>query len=63
MELSTGGSVLNMLEKPEFAFGFSEDEFLVFLRDMSEWPVLDIEMSTDSDDEGYRLWSSWNSFN
>lgn len=36
MELCTGGSVFNMLEDPENAFGFPEDEYLVFLSDITK---------------------------
>lgn len=36
MELCTGGSVYKMLEDPENAYGFPEDELIIFLRDITK---------------------------
>jgi len=37
MELCTGGSLFKILEEPENAFGFDEEEFVIFLRDISKF--------------------------
>ena len=31
MEYCSGGSLYNMLEQPQYVYGFPEDEFLLFL--------------------------------
>ena len=36
MELCTGGSLYKLLEEPENAFGFDEEEFIIFLRDITQ---------------------------
>ena len=34
MELCSGGSVYSMLDQPKYAYGFPEEEFLIFLSDL-----------------------------
>ncbi|KAK3587551.1 hypothetical protein CHS0354_004837 [Potamilus streckersoni] len=36
MEYCAGGSVQTMLEKPEYAFGFPESEFMIFIGDIAD---------------------------
>ncbi|KAK3103172.1 hypothetical protein FSP39_017003 [Pinctada imbricata] len=36
MELCSGGSVYSMLDQPKYAYGFPEEEFLIFLDDLAE---------------------------
>ena len=43
MEFCSGGSLYNMLEQPQYAYGFPEEEFLLFLIHTSK-SVLDIQI-------------------
>lgn len=37
MEYCSGGSLYSMLDKPKYAFGFPEEEFLIVLHDISNY--------------------------
>ena len=37
MEYCSGGSLYNMLEQPHYAYGFPEEEFLLFLSHTSRY--------------------------
>lgn len=39
MEYCSGGSLYAMLDKPKYAFGFPEEEFLIVLQDISNYYI------------------------
>lgn len=39
MEYCSGGSLYSMLEQPQYAYGFPETEFLLFLRHIGKGVV------------------------
>ena len=39
MEYCSGGSLYNMLEQPLYAYGFPEEEFLLFLSHTSKYGI------------------------
>ena len=45
MEYCSGGSLYNMLEQPQYAYGFPEDEFLLFLSHTGKSQHTDIPFS------------------